>query len=115
MGNGEYDPPLTPTLSHKGRGNSFYFPSLEEREGVKKLILTEGERGYWRSFRAVPFRAELLTMKNLYNTRSHAESYYLCLSKTAILKLRKCSRSTDSPNFFTASGDEGEGELCQFI
>ena len=72
-------------------------------EGVKKSILTEGERGYWKSFRAVPFHRQLLTLKNLSHSRSLAEPYDLCLSKAAILKLWRYLRSTDSPNFFTAS------------
>ena len=72
-------------------------------EGVKKWILTEDERGYWKSFRAVPFYRQLLTVKNLNHSRSLAEPCNLCLSKTAILKLWRYLRSTDSPNFFTAS------------
>jgi hypothetical protein len=38
--------PLTLTLSHKGRGDSFYFPSLDGREGVKKLV--------WCCFHVIP-------------------------------------------------------------
>ena len=49
---------------------AFFSIPLCQREGVKKLIFTEDERGYWRSFRAVPFCRELLTMKNLSYSRS---------------------------------------------
>jgi hypothetical protein len=42
-------------------------------------------------------------MKNLNHFRWLAEPCYLCLSKTAILKLWKYSCSTASPDFFTAS------------
>jgi hypothetical protein len=46
--------------------NFFESPHLLlQGEGVKKLIFKEGEWGYWRSFRAIPFYRELLTMKNL--------------------------------------------------
>ena len=53
--------------------------------------------------RAVPFHRQLLTVKNLNHSRSLAEPCDLCLSKAAILKLWRYLRSTDSPNFFTAS------------
>ena len=72
-------------------------------EGVKKSILTEGERGYWKSFRAVPFHRQLLTVKNLNHSRSLAEPCDLCPSKAAILKLWRYLRSTESRNFFTPS------------
>ena len=70
---------------------------------MKQSILTEGERGYWKSFRAVPFHGQLLTVKNLNHSRSLAEPCDLCLSKAAILKLWRYLCSPDSPNFFTAS------------
>jgi hypothetical protein len=47
-------------------------------------------------------------MKNLNHFHWLAEPCYLCLSKTAILKIWKYSRSTDSPDFFTPSLPAGE-------
>jgi hypothetical protein len=42
-------------------------------------------------------------MKNFNNSRRLAEPCYLCLSKSAILKLWRYSRSTDSSDFFSFS------------
>ena len=94
-----------PTAGRLWNSSSIPAGSLRSRdwEGVKKLIFTEGERGYWKSFRAVPFYRQLLTMKNLNHSRSLAEPCDLCLSKAAILKLWRHLRLTDSPNFFTPS------------
>ena len=82
----------------------FTFLIVGRRNSKKRLKDGVNEKwGYWKSFRAVPFHRQLLTVKNLNHSRSLAEPCDLCLSKAAILKLWRYLRSTDSPNFFTPS------------
>jgi hypothetical protein len=87
--------PASPVLSAGSRGT------------IKMRLLFREASAYGReaskSFRAVPFYWELLTMKNLNYSRSLTESCDPCLSNAAILKLWRYLRLTDSPNFFTPS------------
>jgi len=72
-------------------------PSLPKRGKERENFPKEGE-GKGRND-----PLDYAKSQNLNHSRSLAEPCDLCLSKAAILKLWRYLRSTDSPNFFTAS------------
>jgi hypothetical protein len=49
-----------------GTNSSKKIPLASSNKGTcEKINLAEGERGYWKSFRAVPFHLQVPTKKNL--------------------------------------------------
>ena len=106
---------------HAVRGNRYEIlpaslPDLWDpvtEEGVKKLIFMEGERGYWKSFTAVPFYIDHKRWKTI-NMFVYLEGLVTsAIRNTAFVKLWKYSCPTNFLKYFTPS--EGLLDNCHDI